>query len=231
MKRIIILLIIFTVLTGCTTVPTTNQQNEINTEPLVTKSTTNKITAEPTLQMTDTPISTEIPAIGHDPSRVVEAIGESYDDFENMTSQNRNKLGTFNIEMCYFKMKNIPEEMKAIYVSLWEVAFLAFYENPKTEETFKFHWWADKKPEDYTRSIIEDVRNVEIIQKNGNDYFCKFSTVVKEPSDTTESDMNPYRVDIRWVENGKCFYINIHSSTPLDESALKYCELEKFTIE
>lgn len=173
--------------------------------------------------------STDAPALG-DTERRVDSIGpSSYEELANLTGEKRSKAMSYNMEHCYFKMSNISEVFEEVYVSIWEIGFIARYKNPKTNERIELTWWANRKQEDYKKSI-QDYRNLKVISRNGIEFYCSFVTIGKESTDKTAPSETPHHAEIRWIEDGKCFYVNVVSATPLDETALKYCELEKFTL-
>lgn len=228
MKYIILLIFFVSFFSGCSVVPDNSIEKEIE-QSTKTDTEAKVITQETTEETTADPVATEVPALG-DSEKVVDSIGpSSYEELAKLSGEKKSKVMSYEMEHCYFKMKNIPEDYKEVYVSIWEIGFFADYENPKTNERIELNWWANRKPEDYEISI-QDVRNLKVISKDGIDYYCSFVSIEKEPSDTTEPSSTPHHAEIRWIEDEKCFYVNVVSATPLDESVLKYCELEKFSI-
>ncbi len=163
-------------------------------------------------------------ALGSHENRV-KTVGGTYKELESLSSKSRNRLSEFDIEFCYFKMVNIPEGFEEDYASIWEIGFIAKYKNAKTEERIELTWWANKEPEDYIHRQKENPR-VKLITKNDIDYYCNFVKLGEgKPGET------PYHAEIRWVEDGKCMYLNYVSATQIGEEVLKYCEIEKYSIE
>ncbi len=160
-----------------------------------------------------------------DPIRRVKTVGQSYADLENLSADDRNKISEFDIELCYFKIKNIPEGLYEVYASIWEIGFISKYKNPNTGDRLELTWWANKEPEDYIHRQKENPR-VKLITKNDIDYYCNFVKLGEEKPGET-----PYHAEIRWVEDGKCMYLNYVSATQIGEEVLKYCEIEKYSIE
>lgn len=160
--------------------------------------------------------------------RKVESIGSiSYEELQNLPSDKLSKISEFDFEQCYFKMINIPKGMKEKYVSIWEIGLLAFYENPDTNESIKFHWWAEKDTNDYIANQ-EQKNDIRKISKDDIIYYCNFAQF--EDISSSGNAFQPYHVSIRWVEDDKCFSLKIESDTPLCDDVVEICRLKKFPL-
>ncbi len=219
MKKIFIILLILGLLSGCVS------DRGINKE-YVTSSDIESSDIDSSVGNTEQNEEHEDYSIGNK-ERKVESIGESYKDLELLSNEGKNKLGNFKIEKCYFKMKNIPKGFEEEYASLWEIGFFADYVNPETSERIEFNWWANQEPEHYIQQLKE-ISNVdiEIIEKGGIEYYCYFVKIGEEGKGKT-----PYHAEIRWVEDGKCMYLNYVSAKPTEEEVLTYCVIEKYIID
>lgn len=124
-------------------------------------------------------------------------------------------------------MTNVPNGIKEKYISIWEIGLLAFYENPDTNESIKFHWWAEKDTDDYIANQ-EQKNDIRKISKDDIIYYCNFAQF--EDISSSGNAFQPYHVSIRWVEDDKCFSLKFESDKPLGDDVVEICRLKKFPL-
>ena len=105
----------------------------------------------------------------------------------------------------------------------------------ETAEFFNFGWLAATESEEYLVQIegLKDLADESsifyVVEHEGIEYYMHLFSGDCDVCAVVDAEKY-FQAEIRWIEDGKCFYVSISSLEAIDENILELCRITKIEL-